>query len=420
MNARKRPAKTTAVIVLLITAHVTNAAAQTAALSNENRLLLEKIQKDSAQYFFEFTDPETGLTLDSSQRGAPASIAATGFALVTFAIASSHGWISYRDSYQRILKTLETLEQRAAQKNGFFYHFLDPKTAKRVWNSEASSMDTALLIAGLLLASTYFSGTELEIRSQRLYERIDWPWMLNQAHLFNHGWKPNEGFLPYYWDQYSEHLILQLLALGSRTHAIPEESWQAWERLTETYRDKEIVYAYTGSLFTYQYSHAFVDFRNLSDKGINYFDNSKKAAQANFEFSYEHREEFKTYQNFWGLSASLGPDGYKAYGAQPGLALHDGTIAPYASIASIVLTPQESISVIRLLYETYGTRLYGRYGFKDAFNLDRNWWAELYLGVDQGIVVIMLENFLNKEAPWKRFMKIPAVRRAIQRAGLTV
>ena len=273
-------------------------------------------------------------------------------------------------------------------------------------------------MAGTQLAATYFPGTELEVRAKRLYERVNWSWMLNGTPLFSHGWKPNEGFLPYYWNQYSEHLILQLLALGSTTYGVPKTTWRSWERHKEIYHDKEIVHSHTGSLFTYQFSHAFIDFRNLNDDGINYFNNSRNASLANREFSLENQGEFQTYQEAWGLSASLGPDGYKAYGAKPGLAIHDGTIAPYAAIASIVFTPEESLATIRSLYQIHGARLYGSYGFKDAFNLNRNWWAEDYLGVDQGIVVLMLENFLNDGAVWKRFMKIPAVQRAVERSGL--
>ena len=169
--------------------------------------------------------------------------------------------------------------------------------------------------------------------------------------------------------------------------------------------------------FCCQYSHAFIDFRNLNDGGINYFENSKNATIANREFCALNQEEYHSYQNqIWGLSACLGPDGYKAYGAEPGIGLHDGTIASYAAAASVVFTPSESIATIRNLYEKYGDRLYGPLGFKDSFNLDQNWWASEYLGIDQGITVLMLENFLNEGAIWKRFMRLPAIQRWIERA----
>lgn len=393
--------------------------AQEFSLSEEDRDFLEKIQRDSVQYFLTYTNPETGLTQDSSAGGSPASVAATGFGLAALAIATTHGWISYREAYERIGRTIDTLEKNLTGQNGFFYHFLDPKTGKRIWKSEVSSIDTALLMAGALLAATYFGGTDLERRIYRLYDRVQWDWMLNGSLLFSHGWKPEGGFLPYYWDIYSEHLILQALAIGSDTHPAPKEVWNTWERLEDTFNGKSVIYSYTGSLFTYQYSHAFIDFKNLSDDGIDYFENSKKAAAANREFAALHENEFTSYQNgLWGLSASLGPDGYKAYGAEPGLALHDGTIAIYSVLSSIVFSPEESISSIRKIRELEGGRLYGTYGFVDAFNLDRKWRAGEYLGVDQGITVLMLENYLYDGAVWKRFMKLEPIKRWVERAEL--
>ncbi len=378
-----------------------------------------QIQHDTFNYFLQYTDPHTGLTLDSSRPGAPASIAATGFALASFAIATTHGWLSYRDAYSRIEKTLETLSNKEAGRNGFFYHFLDPKTGKRIWNSEVSSIDTALFIAGALVCASYFPETKVDTLARKLYAEVKWSWMLNDAHLFSHGWKPEQGFLPYYWDMYSEHLILQALALGSETYPVPAEVWTAWKREKSVYQNKEIIYAYTGSLFTYQYTHAFIDFRKLSDGGINYFENSRRASIANREFCAAHSNEYQTYQNsIWGLSASLGPDGYRAYGAEPGEAFHDGTIAPYGAIGSIVFTPKESMEAIRIMHEQHQNKLYSTYGFKDSFNLDQNWWASEYLGVDQGIIVLMLENFLNGGVVWKRFMKFAGIQRWIEKTGL--
>ncbi len=387
-------------------------------LSDADRQLLVQIQKDAFKYFLDQTNPSTGLTKDSSRFGSPASIAATGFALASFAIGTSHGWISHKDAYRRILRTIHTAQDKQTGVKGFYYHFLDPETGRRTWSSEVSSIDTALFIAGLLLAATYFQGTDLADEAARLYERVDWNWMLNGTDLFSHGWKPKQGFLPYYWDMYSEHLILQALALGTETNPVPEKVWHAWKRETEIYREKEIVYAYTGSLFTYQYSHAYIDFRDLRDNEINYFDNSKLASEANREFSKEHETEYRTYETYWGISASLGPDGYKAYGAMPGTAFHDGTITPYASIASIVFTPDESLAAIKAMNDNLKPKLYGPYGFLDAFNLDVNWQADEYIGIDQGIIVLMLENYLNRGAVWKRFMQLPLITRWLERAGL--
>jgi hypothetical protein len=196
---------------------------------------------------------------------------------------------------------------------------------------------------------------------------------------------------------------------------VPPEAWDRWMRPAENYGGKSIVYSSTGSLFTYQYSHAFLDFRNLDDGGVNYFENSRLATVANREYSQSFQGQFQSYSEAsWGLSASVGPGGYKAYGGKPGQGLHDGTIAPYAALSSIVFTPQESTAAARFFYENYAKELYGMFGFKDAFNLDKRWWAQEYLGIDQGIVVVMLQNYLRNGEVWGLFMKLPAVRSWIE------
>jgi hypothetical protein len=381
--------------------------------------LLKKIEKDHIQYFIRFSDKISGLTRDSSRSGSPASIAATGFALSAVAIGQSRGWINREYARAQIEKTLKTLVSRAAHKNGFFYHFLDARTGRRVWNSEASSIDTALVIAGALLAAQYYPGTNIERMAHKIYARVDWPWMMNNSSLICMGWTPEGGFLPYYWDTYSEHIILQALAIGSPTHAIPAQAWQEWFRNEDEYNHKKIIYSHSGSLFTYQFSHAYIDFKNLNDRGINYFENSKLATLANREYSLSFKEKHKSYSEFsWGLSASLGPGGYKAYGGKPGQGLHDGTIAPYAAVSSIVFTPKESLAAIKYFFHTHGENLYGPFGFKDAFNLDKGWWAQEYLGIDQGISVMMLENFIENGVIWKKFMALKAIQSWIQKCGL--
>ncbi len=382
--------------------------------------MLEKIRQDTFQYFVRMSDKETGLTKDSTQAGSPASIAATGFSLAAFAIAHAHGWIDRDYAYHYLKKTLTTLWKKAEHERGFFYHFLDPRSARRVWDSEASTIDTALLAAGALLAGQYFPGTEIEKMAHQIYDRIEWDWMLHsESLLICMGWKPESGFLPYYWDTYNELIILQALAIGSSTHPVPPEAWDAWLRNEDIYRDKRIVFSHNGSLFTYQYSHAFIDFRKLNDRGIDYFDNSVKASLANFEYSLEHQTQYRSYsENSWGLTASLGPGGYRSYGAKPGEAIHDGTIAPSGAVGSIVFTPEISIAAIRHFLEAHGEQLYGRYGFKDAFNTDKRWYAQDYLGIDQGISLLMLENFLEDGILWEKFMPLDMIQRWIQRCNL--
>ena len=388
-------------------------------ISPEDRAVLTQIQKDTLQYFIRMSDKNTGLTRDSSQSGSPSSIAATGFALAAMAIGQSHGWVPADYAKARIQKTLRTLLRQVEHERGFFYHFIDRHSGKRVWGSEASSIDTALLLAGALLAAEYYPGSDIERMTHEIYDRIDWQWMLNGSLLVCMGWKPEGGFLPYYWDSYNELIILQALAIGAAKNAIPAKAWQEWLRPEEIYAGQTVVHSYTGSLFTYHYTQAYIDFRNLDDRGLNYFENSKNASRANLAYSLASRQNRKSYsENSWGLTASLGLGGYKAYGGKPGEGIEDGTIAPSAAIGSLVFTPQESLRAVRFFYDNYKSQLYGFYGFKDAFNLDKNWWADQYLGIDQGISFLMLENFLNDGAVWQRFMRLKSIQRWIRLAGL--
>ncbi|MFH0984212.1 MAG: glucoamylase family protein [Candidatus Omnitrophota bacterium] len=387
--------------------------------STDDLALLNQIEKDTLQYFVRLSDKTTGLTRDSSRPGSPSSVAATGFALAAYAIGSSRGWISQDYAYGRILTTLKTLRHKAAHENGFFYHFLDLRTGKRVWGSEASSIDTALAVAGALLAAAYYPGTEVETLAYEIYERVNWKWMMNGSDFICMGWTPEAKFLPYYWDSYNELMILVALAIGSPTFPVPPQAWERWLRPEGDYNGHKMVYASTGSLFTYQFSHAYIDFRKLDDRGINFFENSREATLANREYSMSFSGQYKGYsESSWGLSASVGPGGYKAYGGKPGGGIQDGTIAPYAALSSIVFTPELSIKAARFFYENYQKELYGNFGFKDAFHLDKQWWAEEYLGIDQGITLLMLENFLNGEILWKKFMELPAIKKWIELTGL--
>jgi len=304
--------------------------------------------------------------------------------------------------------------------HGFFYHFVDMRTGQRVWNSEASSIDTALFLAGALFAGEYFKGTEVEEIAHALYERVEWPWMLNNKKVICMGWKPEGGFLWYYWDSYSEAMILYALAIGSPTHPIETEYWFEWNRPVDSYKDYKVIYCSTGSIFTYQYSHAWIDFRSLYEDDINYYNNSVNAVKANREFCIDNSSAYKTYgEDSWGLSACLGPDGYKGYGAKPGTAFHDGTIPPYGMAGSLPLDPIASLTGLKRLYATHKDFLYGKYGFKDAFNIDKNWWAEEYLGIDVGITVVMIENY-RSGLVWNKFMGLPAIKNWVSKCFVKI
>jgi len=380
--------------------------------------MLNEISRNSFNYFLRYTDGNTGLTRDSSQPGSPASIAATGFYLASLGIAKENGWLPSHEIYKRAHKTLRTALRQAEHKNGFFYHFLDVRSARRAWGSEVSSIDTALFIAGALYVGEVFKNTDIERLAKQIYKRVKWDWMTNNRYLISHGWKPESGFLSSYWDMYSEHLILQALALGAPRNPISVEIWQEWERRKDTYNDKQIVYSFSGSLFTYQYSHAFIDFRNLNDNGINYFENSVNASLANREFALNQSEQYPGYKGSWGLTACLGPAGYVAYGAPPcgNDCWSDGTIAPSGAIGSLPFTPEHSLEAIRNMWGLK-EKIFTKLGFTDSYNLGKKWYSREHIGVDQGISILMIENFLRGSI-WERFMDISQIERWIDLAQL--
>ena len=371
---------------------------------------LDKLEHDSILYFLREMNPSNGLIKDSSRPGSPSSVAAVGFGLTSICIGQSRGWIAKEDAYYLVLKILKTFRDAVPNEHGFFYHFLDMRTGARAWHSEVSSIDTALFLAGALFAGEYFKGTEAEKIANELYERVEWPWMLNGKKVLCMGWKPGDGFLLYYWDSYSEAMILYALAIGSPTYPIPTEYWFEWKRPVDSYKGYNAIYCATGSIFTYQYSHAWIDFRQIYENETNYFDNSVNAVRANRQFCIDNSGAYKTYGEYsWGLSACLGPEGYRGYGAKPGEAFNDGTIPPYGIAGSLPFDPTASINSLKRLYDDHKDFLYGKYGFKDAFNLDKNWWAEEYLGIDVGITAIMIENY-RSDLVWNKFMSIPAIK----------
>jgi hypothetical protein len=307
--------------------------------------------------------------------------------------------------------------------HGFYYHFVDVHTGQRAWDSEVSSIDSAIFLAGALTVAQCYPDTEVETMANELYERADFEWIRTDGgarpdeKLLGHGWKPETGFLHPRWDTYNEAMILYLLALGSPTFSIPADSWTAWARPVGTYA------GYTtfaqGPLFTHQLSHAWVDFRDKRDSlGYDYFENSINATLANRQYALDNRDRFPAYDEcIWGLTACDGPDGeYHAYGAPPGYALYDGTVAPSAAAGSIVFTPELSMTTLRVMYERYGEQLWGRYGFSNAFNLDRSWYDQDVIGIDLGITLLMIENH-RSGLVWRTFMSHPAILRAMTEAG---
>jgi len=374
--------------------------------------IIDYVQKKTFEYFWYEVNPKNGLVKDRSTKDSPCSIAAVGFALTSIPIAVERGWISREEGYDRVLTTLETFLNGGVEgKNGFFYHFVDMETGRRVWNCELSSIDTAIFIAGALFAGEYFKGTEVERIARELYERVNWQWMLSEDGTLYMGWKPEGGFLNARWDSFNEGILAYVLAIGSPTYPIPPESWdKIFRPVRETF-----ISCPTESLFVYQYPCVWIDFRNREDKYANYFNNAVFATRYNYLFSFMNRFSYETYDvDIWGLSACDGPAGYKHYGASEGN--HDGTIAPYASIASIVFTPDLSLRAIRGMLGKYGPLVWGRYGFVSGFNVDARWFSKEFVGIDQGVIVTMLENYRTGFV-WNTFMRIPYVQEALKKIG---
>jgi hypothetical protein len=386
-------------------------------LSDEE--FLELLQRKAFLYFWQETNPETGLTKDKANNFKKddfkvASIAAVGFALTAYPIGIEKGWISYEEGLERTLNTLFFFRDRMENVHGFFYHFVGMDNGVRVWNCEVSSIDTALFLAGALFAGEYFGGKVKQL-AEEIYRRVEWDWMLGGGDTLCMGWTPEKGFLPHRWNKYGEELILYLLAIGSPTHPIPSETWDKIRRPIWSY-DKYTCIS-SPPLFTHQYSHIWVDFRNKHDKYADYFRSSVNATLANRQFCIDNKYNSLTYgENSWGLTACECPAGYRAYGAPPGYASHDGTVAFTASGGSIPFAPQECISALRGMYEQYKDYVWGKYGFVDSFNRDKNWYSDIVIGIDQGPILLMAENYLTGFV-WKYFMKNEYIKKAMSGVG---
>jgi hypothetical protein len=403
--------------------------APASAFGPGDEIFLDELQHKAFLYFWEQTDPATGLTKDRAGNFADgdrgiASMAATGFGLTALTIGESRGWISREAAYARALTTLRQLRFRQAHVQGWFHHFVDASTGEPTPGSEVSSIDTALLLAGALTAGRHFAGTEVSTLAQEIYERVDFPWMMTDGgakpdeRTLSMGWTP-KGFIAARWDAYSEHQILYMLGLGSPTHPLPAASWRAWKR-PESGAPTQA----SGPLFTHQYSQLWLDLRGWKDDGQDYFARSVEATFAHRDAAVAARKDHAAYgPNCWGWTACDGPEGYRAYGAHPGGGEHDGTIAPAAAGGSAAFTPELSVAALRFMKEQYGDRIWGRYGFADAFNADPRWKEKFNaeglwrspdaVGIDQGAILLAVEN-ARSGGVWKKFMDTDSARRAFE------
>jgi hypothetical protein len=431
-----------ALILLLLAALCAQAAPRTRQRVDKERSgyaptradveFLEDLSHRAFLYFLEHADAGTGLVLDrartSGEAHAPghpshriASSAATGFGLTALCAGAERGWVARGEARRRVLNTLRFFAERAPRERGWFLHWMDAATGERRWQSEFSSIDTALLLAGVLTARQCFREDPEVLRlSTLIYGRVDFEWMLDgHPTLLSHGWRPETGFIKTRWDTYSEHLILQLLAVGSPTHPIPANAWRAWSRKRITYAG--YTFMSDGPLFTHQYMQGWADLRGRREDRYpftDYFENSAAATRAHRQFCIDLSSEFPAYgPDVWGISASDSERGYVAWGGPPRDPAIDGTVVPYAAAGSLAFTPDISLAALRALKNRYGEKTYGRYGFADAFNPNTGWVDADVIGLDQGITLLAAEN-LRDGLVWRHFMRNEEVTRALDLVGL--
>ncbi|HET7358719.1 MAG TPA: glucoamylase family protein [Rhodanobacteraceae bacterium] len=392
---------------------------------------LQHLQNRAFAYFQRETNSANGLVSDKTAPNWPASIAATGLALAGYPVAVERGMMTAQAAIERTLATLRFFwnspqgeQPDATGYRGFYYHFLDMQTGRRAWHCELSTVDSAFLFAGMLTAAAYFGGDsadQREIRdlADKLYRRAEWPWAQAADGTIGHGWRPENGFIPHRWQGYDEGLLLYVLALGSPTHPLPRSAYEAWASTYEWKRCYDIDYLYAGPLFTHQLSHVWIDFRGIQDeymrgKRIDYFENSRRATLVQQRYAIDNPQGFKQYgEHCWGITASDGPgpavlkiDGverhffdYEGRGAPYGL--DDGTIAPWAVVASLPFAPEIVLPTVHHFIETLQLHDPNPYGFRATFNPTfddtpdappSGWVSPYFFGLNLGPILLMVEN----------------------------
>ncbi|MFV0388616.1 MAG: glycoside hydrolase family 3 N-terminal domain-containing protein [Pyrinomonadaceae bacterium] len=403
-------------------------------VSDEDSKLLEDISKRSFMFLWDHTNPNNGLVLDrvnsdgtvkpmSHRSHNIATIAGSGFALTSNCIAAERNWLPREQLIARTKSTLEFFANKAFNKNGWFYHWLNFETGERAWNSEVSSIDTALLLGGVFSVKQCFKDdAEIVSLANKITDRIDYSWMRgNNQLVLSMGWKPESGFLNENWDEYSEELIIYLLGIGAKQNGLPRNSWYGWERRWNEFGGYRYL-AGSPPLFLHQYSHTWVDFRYRREPHspfVNYYDNSVAATRAHQKyFADVLSKKFPTYsEKMWGLSASDSEKGYLAWGAPSDNERIDGTVVPYAVAGSLMFAPDIAMPALREMYDKYGAKVYGKYGFVDAFNPANGWVDTDILAIDQGMTLLGIENFRTGNV-WYWFMQNEEPRRAMQIIGL--
>ena len=395
--------------------------AQTWAPSSEDDVFLDDLERQACLYFWEQGSPASGQILDRARndltggrdRRRMASIAATGFGLTAHTIADRRGYIPHAEIVERVRTTLNWHLNSMPEVHGFFYHFTDIETGKRWARCELSSIDTAILLCGILTARAWFEDAQIQSLAQQIYERVDWPWMQNGGEAFAMGWHPESGFIPSRWSHYSELMMIYLLAIGSPSHPVSPETWKSFARPVQRYAGLEYISG-DDPIFVHQYSHAWFDFRGKRDDYANYFENSVTATRAHKAFCLSMPNWYN--EDYWGITASDSVRGYTIWGGPPSRGLIDGTVVPCAPAGSLAFLPAECLPVLRAMRAKSGAQAWGRYGFVDAFHPAANWYNPDVLGIDLGISVLMAENLRTGQV-WNTFMRNPEIARAMQLAG---
>jgi hypothetical protein len=413
-------------------------------------MLIDDLQRSAFNYFREFTNHENGLVADTSKPDWPCSIAAVGFALSCYSVGVTRGWLSRADASAIVAITLRFLDDAQAREventshRGFFYHFLDMQTGRRAWNSEVSTIDTAILMAGVLSAAAFFDGAdpvedEIRSRAAKLVSRVDWQWVETRANRVRMGWTPEGGFMRRTWRGYSEALLMFILGMGSDTSPLSPDAYEAWLDTCDWLGGPDDGYLYAGPLFTHLFPQAWLDLRGLQDSltrrdGIDYFENTRRAILRHRAYAVHNPAHFAGYgENLWGLTACDGPKkrltlrngrrqtigGYVARGAPFGP--DDGTIAPWIMPACLPFTSREAASGLRHLLATYPEVVRsGR--FQDGFNPSiraaraEGWVADRCTGLDQGLLVMTIENYRTGMC-WELLRGSPIIRRGLQAGG---
>ena len=423
----------------------------------EQLAFLDRLERDTFEFFWSAPAPGH-LTPDRAPGSGVASVAAVGFGLTSYLVGVERGWVARAEAAARTRATLETLWRApqgpgadgVAGHRGLFYHFVDPRDGLRAERCELSTVDTALLMAGVLSAQAFFDRddeveTAIRALADRLYRRVDWAWARSRRdeRLLGMGWTPEEGFLEFDWRGYNEGMLLYVLALGSPTHPIGASAWEEWTRSYRWDTEHGEPHVAFGPLFGHQYSHVWIDFRGIQDpymraKGIDYFVNSTRATYANRAYCVANPKGWSGYgETAWGLTASDGPGDnralavparFRGYWARGTDAVDDGTLAPTAVGGSVPFAPEITIPTLIALRDRFGSRLYGRWGFKDAFNLSYpadakadawgGWFDDQYLAIDQGPILLMIENYRTGFV-WDLLKKNPHVRAGLAKAGFT-